>query len=70
MVKDPRMSDKEAAAINAAAAVKNYTVKPHLDYRTVSGINGPVSSTCRFIIDASFGMLICCYIFICIACRT
>ena len=31
-----------AANINAAAAVRNYEVKPRLDYRTISGVNGPL----------------------------
>ncbi|GAA97216.1 uncharacterized protein L969DRAFT_91935 [Mixia osmundae IAM 14324] len=42
MVQDPRMSEKEAASINAAAAVRRYDVKPRLDYRTVSAVNGPL----------------------------
>ncbi|KAF5389177.1 hypothetical protein D9757_003526 [Collybiopsis confluens] len=42
MVNDPRMSDKELAAINAAAVTREYAVQPHLDYRTVSAINGPL----------------------------
>ncbi|THH16982.1 hypothetical protein EW146_g3747 [Bondarzewia mesenterica] len=37
---DPRISDKELAAINAAAVTREYRVQPHLDYRTVSAING------------------------------
>ncbi|KDN47364.1 V-type ATPase [Tilletiaria anomala UBC 951] len=39
---DPRMSDQELFALNAKAAVKNYSVDPRLDYRTVSAINGPL----------------------------
>lgn len=39
---DPRMSDKELAQINAAAAVKNYSVQPRYDYRTVAAVNGPL----------------------------
>ncbi|KAL4251882.1 V-type proton ATPase subunit B [Abortiporus biennis] len=39
---DPRISDKELAAINAAAVTREYRVQPHLDYRTVSAINGPL----------------------------
>ncbi|GAA6017416.1 hypothetical protein JCM10207_005626 [Rhodosporidiobolus poonsookiae] len=39
---DPRISDKEAYAINAAAAVRRYDVNPRLDYRTVSAVNGPL----------------------------
>ncbi|KAJ2458816.1 Vacuolar ATP synthase subunit B, partial [Coemansia sp. RSA 2322] len=31
-----------AAAINASSIVKDYRVKPTIDYRTVSGINGPL----------------------------
>ncbi|TRM60521.1 V-type ATPase [Schizophyllum amplum] len=42
MAADPRMSDAEMAAINAAAVTKEYRVQPHLDYRTVSAINGPL----------------------------
>ncbi|KAL1405123.1 V-type proton ATPase subunit B [Vanrija pseudolonga] len=38
----PQISDAELAAINAAAAVKSYEVKPRLDYRTVSAVNGPL----------------------------
>ena len=30
------------ANINAAAVVRDYTVKPRLDYRTISGVNGPL----------------------------
>ncbi|KAJ8509237.1 hypothetical protein ONZ45_g8571 [Pleurotus djamor] len=37
-----RMSDQEMAAINAAAVTKEYRVQPHIDYRTVSAINGPL----------------------------
>ncbi len=36
------MSDKELFDINAQAAVKNYSVDPRLDYRSVSAINGPL----------------------------
>jgi len=32
----------DAFAANAAAAVRNYHVDPRLDYRTVSGVNGPL----------------------------
>lgn len=31
-----------AAQINAAAAIKNYSVDPRLDYRTIAGVNGPL----------------------------
>jgi hypothetical protein len=30
MVPDPRLSDKEMAAINAAAVTREYRVQPHL----------------------------------------
>ncbi|XP_006462742.1 hypothetical protein AGABI2DRAFT_193846 [Agaricus bisporus var. bisporus H97] len=39
---DPRISDQDLARINAAAVTKEYRVQPHLDYRTVSAINGPL----------------------------
>ncbi|RKP11586.1 P-loop containing nucleoside triphosphate hydrolase protein, partial [Piptocephalis cylindrospora] len=39
---DPRISAQEAAAINAAAVTRNYSLQPRLDYRTVSGVNGPL----------------------------
>jgi len=32
----------EAFAANVAAASRNYHVRPRLDYRTVSGVNGPL----------------------------
>ncbi|KAF8908870.1 vacuolar ATP synthase [Gymnopilus junonius] len=37
-----RLSDRELANINATAVTKEYRIKPHLDYRTVSAINGPL----------------------------
>ncbi|KAG1854408.1 hypothetical protein C8R48DRAFT_749555 [Suillus tomentosus] len=42
MAADPRMSEGELAVINAAAVTREYCVQPHLDYRTVSAINGPL----------------------------
>ncbi|UZJ56766.1 hypothetical protein CBS101457_006086 [Exobasidium rhododendri] len=39
---DARMSDKELFQLNQKAAVKNYSIDPRLDYRTVSAINGPL----------------------------
>ncbi|KAH8924889.1 V-type ATPase [Atractiella rhizophila] len=42
MSPDPRVTDREAAAINAAAAVRRYDVHPRLTYKTVSSINGPL----------------------------
>jgi V-type H+-transporting ATPase subunit B len=40
--KKEKGKEKESAAINAAAALRNYHVRPRLDYRTVSGVNGPL----------------------------
>lgn len=34
------MSAHEAAAINAAAVTRNYSVKPRLQYQTVSAVSG------------------------------
>ncbi|CAE7527307.1 vatB, partial [Symbiodinium microadriaticum] len=31
-----------AAQINAAAAIRNYSVDPKLEYRTIAGVNGPL----------------------------
>lgn len=50
---EARLSDKELFELNAKAAyvlhahdrVKNYSVDPRLDYRTVSAINGYVRPT-------------------------
>ncbi|RKO99743.1 hypothetical protein CXG81DRAFT_14087 [Caulochytrium protostelioides] len=39
---DPRITKHEAAAINAAAAARNYAIEPRTDYRSVSGVNGPL----------------------------
>ncbi|KAJ3088609.1 Vacuolar ATP synthase subunit B [Quaeritorhiza haematococci] len=39
---DPRITEKEAAAIHAAAVTRDYNVFPRLDYRTVQGVNGPL----------------------------
>ena len=39
-VDQPGMSAREAAAINAAAVTRNYTVKPRLQYQTVSAVSG------------------------------
>lgn len=35
-------SSVEAAFINAAAAVRDYSVEPRLEYRTISAVNGPL----------------------------
>jgi len=34
------MSAHEAAAVNAAAVTRNYSVKPRLQYQTVSAVSG------------------------------
>ncbi|EPZ31141.1 V-type ATPase [Rozella allomycis CSF55] len=39
---DPRMSSQAHAALHAAAVTRDYIVNPRLDYRTVSGVNGPL----------------------------
>jgi len=39
---DARMSDRELAQINAAAAIREYGVNPRMDYRTVAAVNGPL----------------------------
>jgi hypothetical protein len=39
-VHQPGMSAHEAAAINAAAVTRNYSVKPRLQYQTVSAVSG------------------------------
>jgi V-type (H+)-ATPase V1, B subunit len=39
---DPRLSAQEAAAIHMAAVTRDYNIEPRLDYRTVSGVNGPL----------------------------
>ena len=36
----PGISAHEAAAINAAAVTRNYSVKPRLQYQTVSAVSG------------------------------
>jgi hypothetical protein len=36
----PGMSAQEAATINAAAVTRNYSVKPRLQYQTVSAVSG------------------------------
>lgn len=36
------MSHQTAAQINAAAAVRNYTVEPRMEYKTIAGVNGPL----------------------------
>jgi len=37
----PRI-DFKAAAVNAAAALRDYQVNPRLDYRTITNVNGPL----------------------------
>jgi len=36
------MSSAEAAFLNAAAAVRDYSVNPVIEYRTISGVQGPL----------------------------
>ena len=36
------LSNKEALAAHYAAACRDYAIEPRLDYRTVSGVNGPL----------------------------
>eukprot|EP00999_Lentomonas_sp_LEN2_P000752 NODE_174_length_2001_cov_59.545358_g150_i0.p1 GENE.NODE_174_length_2001_cov_59.545358_g150_i0~~NODE_174_length_2001_cov_59.545358_g150_i0.p1 ORF type:complete len:491 (-),score=134.80 NODE_174_length_2001_cov_59.545358_g150_i0:29-1501(-) len=36
------LGDPDAAKVHAAAAQRNYSIQPRLDYRTVSGVNGPL----------------------------
>lgn len=36
------MSSPEAAFMNAAAAVRDYSVNPVIEYRTISGVQGPL----------------------------
>lgn len=39
---DPRITEKDFAAIHAAAVTRNYRIQPRLDYQTVQGVNGPL----------------------------
>lgn len=39
---DPRINTAEAARLHAAAVCRDYIVEPRIDYRTVSGVNGPL----------------------------
>ncbi|KAJ1923550.1 Vacuolar ATP synthase subunit B [Tieghemiomyces parasiticus] len=39
---DPRITTQEAFNINTSAVTRNYEVDPRIDYRTVSGVNGPL----------------------------
>ena len=44
----PALSAQEAAAINAAAVTRDYSVKPRLQYQTVSAVSGslhPIKSS-------------------------
>ncbi|KAG9097613.1 Vacuolar ATP synthase subunit B [Ceratobasidium sp. UAMH 11750] len=42
MMPSPQLSNRELFEINSAAVTKEYNVKPHLDYRTVAAVNGPL----------------------------
>lgn len=46
-VDQPGMSAHEAAAINAAAVTRNYSVKPRLQYQTVSAVSGSFPTCCQ-----------------------
>lgn len=39
---DSRLPAREAAALHASAVVRDYVAEPRMDYRTVSGVNGPL----------------------------
>lgn len=39
---DPMAKGMTAAQVNAAAAIRNYSVDPRLEYRTIAGVNGPL----------------------------
>ncbi len=41
-ISDPDMNKQEAAFLNAAAAVRDYTIEPRLEYRTIAGVQGPL----------------------------
>ncbi len=36
------MTKSEVAFVNAAAAVRDYSVQPRLEYRTIAGVQGPL----------------------------
>ena len=36
------MSRNELSMINAMAAVRNYSVEPRIEYRTIAGVKGPL----------------------------
>jgi V-type H+-transporting ATPase subunit B len=36
------MTKSEVAFMNATAAVRDYTVQPRLEYRTIAGVQGPL----------------------------
>ena len=38
----PNLQNMSASQINAAAAMRNYSVDPKLEYRTIAGVNGPL----------------------------
>jgi hypothetical protein len=47
-VDKPGMSAQEAAALNAAAVIRNYSVKPRLQYQTVSAVSGVLLSVALY----------------------
>ena len=36
------MNRHDLAIINAQAAVKNYSIEPRIEYRTITGVQGPL----------------------------
>jgi len=51
-VDQPGISTHEAAAINAAAVTRNYSVKPRLQYQTVSAVSGMFTSKLIAVLQA------------------
>ena len=43
-IDEPGLSAREAAIINAAAVTRDYSVKPRLQYQTVSAVSGMIPS--------------------------
>lgn len=42
MVHNQEMSKGAARVVHAAAVTRDYIVEPRVEYRTVSGVNGPL----------------------------
>ena len=49
MVADPRISDKELAAINAAAVTREYNVQPHLGMESLDDLQEAALSLGAFL---------------------